>query len=288
MTESPSYLHSRRLGAFTVTAITEGLMPWSPELNVPEEVWRGSIAADGEGKVPIDTHVLLVQTGDAVVLIDTGLDDPGSPWEERWLQEWPGSTRTPGVTAGLASLGIFPHDVTHVLLTHAHFDHYVGLTVERDGVHAPRYPLARVFMGRADWEGNPERDEPESDLPARIGTIEGQGLLHLVEGEREIVPGITMIPAPGESPGHTVVQVTSDGETLYAVGDLFHHASEIEHLDWIVPWADEEQMAASRRLLLDAATASNALVVFTHETFPPWGTIIETSNGYHWQRASSP
>jgi glyoxylase-like metal-dependent hydrolase (beta-lactamase superfamily II) len=286
MTVGQEYVHSRPLGEVRVTAITEGTMPWRPELTVPEEVWRTGIEVDAEGKVRIDTHVLVVQIGDAVVLIDAGLDDPGSTWEEGWLRDWPGSIRSPGVTAGLKAIGLVPEDVTHVLLTHAHFDHYVGLTVERDGRLVPRYPRARVFLGRADWDGELDRVDPEPDRRLRIGVIEQHGLLELVDSEREIVPGVTMIPAPGESPGHCVVRVTSGGETLYVVGDLFHHASEVEHLDWIVPWADEAQMRASRQSVIEAAMGDEAVVVFTHAAFPPWGTIESAGEGYRWQPQS--
>lgn len=286
MTVEQEYVHSRLLGEVRVTAITEGTMPWRPELTVPEEVWRTGIEADAEGKVRIDTHVLVVQIGDAVVLIDAGLDDPGSTWEKGWLQEWPGSIRSPGVSAGLKSIGLTADDVTHVLLTHAHFDHYVGLTMDREGRLVPRYPRARVFLGRADWEGGLDRVDPEPDRRLRIGVIEQHSLLELVDSEREILPGVTMIPAPGESPGHCVVRVTSGGETLYAVGDLFHHASEVEHPDWIVPWADEAQMRASRQRVIEAAIGDDAVVVFTHAAFPPWGIIESAGDGHRWQRQS--
>ncbi len=278
------YVQSRRVGDATVTAINEGIMPWVPELLVPEEEWRQAIETDAGGAIRIATHVLLVQIGDARILIDAGLDDPGSSWEERWLTEYPGSTLTRGVTQALAAAGLRREDVTHILMTHAHFDHFVGLTIERGSELVPRYPNARVLLGRADWENNPEREDPDSDLAPRIGTVEKHGLLELVEGIREVVPGVTMIPAPGESPGHSIIRVSSGGENLYAVGDLFHHASEIEHLDWIVPWADAAGMGASRQRLLEDAIATDAVVVFTHETFPPWGRIARRDGGYRWER----
>src|SRR5436190_13792862 len=201
----------------------------------------------------MDIHVLLVQTRDATILIDAGLDDPGSSWGESFLEALPGLVRTPGVGAGLASMGIRPEDVTHILLTHVHFDHVIGLAVEGDGRLVPRYPNARVLLGRGDWENVPE-EHLEPAAKARIQAIEEAGLLDLVDGEREVVPGVTMIPAPGESPGHSMIRVSSNGERLYVVGDLFHHRSEVEHLDWMVPWANQEQMQASRRMLLADVT----------------------------------
>ncbi len=290
--KTSEYVQSRRVGDVTVTAINDGMLLLPLELTVPEEVWRQEINADAEARVPMDIHVLLVQTGDATgggatILIDAGLDDPGSRWDVTFLEAWHGSARTPGVGAGLASIGIRPEDVTHVLLTHVHFDHVIGLAVERDGRLVPRYPKARVLLGRADWENAPE-EHLEPEARARIRAIEQASLLDLVDGEREVVPGVMMMPAPGESPGHSMIRVSSNGEVLYAVGDLFHHRSEVEHLDWMVPWANQEQMRSSRRTLLAdvASTSTGALVVFTHENFPPWGCIVgDEVGGYRWQRA---
>jgi len=247
-------------------------------------VWRQEIDVDLEGKVPLDSHVLLVQTGGSTILIDAGLDEPGSSGEQPFLEEWPGLRRTPGVVAGLATVGVRPQDVTQVLVTHVHFDHVVGLATERDGRLVPRYPSAHVVLGRADWE-NPPEGHLGPEQRACIGAVAEAGLLVLLDGEREIVPGVTMIPAPGESPGHSIIRISSNGETLYAVGDLFHFGAEVEHTDWMVPWADPKRMAVSRRRLLDDAVSADALVVFSHEDFPPWGRIAPNrGHGFRWAR----
>jgi hypothetical protein len=112
MVAASEYVQSRALGDLTVTAINVGSIALPVELTVLGEAWRQEIDADPEGKVPLDTHVLLVQAGDANILIDAGLDEPGSGWGQRFLEEWPGSARTPGVVAGLATTGIKPEDVT--------------------------------------------------------------------------------------------------------------------------------------------------------------------------------
>jgi glyoxylase-like metal-dependent hydrolase (beta-lactamase superfamily II) len=285
MTAVSDFVQSRRLCGVRVTAINDGAISLPVELTVPKEVWQGEIDVDAEGHARIDTHVLLVEIAGATILIDAGLDEPGSGWDQRFLEQWPGSVRTPGVVAGLERLGLSPRDVTHVLVTHVHFDHVVGLAAETDGRLVPRFPNARLLLGRADWEGAPE-EHLGREQRARIGAVAEAGLLDLVEGEVEIVPGVVMIPAPGESPGHSIVRVSSDHETLYAIGDLFHYAAEVEHPEWMVPWADQTEMHASRRRLLDDAVATDALVVFAHENFPPWGRIVgDRDTGFRWTRA---
>jgi glyoxylase-like metal-dependent hydrolase (beta-lactamase superfamily II) len=279
------FVSVRRIGDATIAAINEATDPWAPELMAPEEAWRAALPqADTLGRILIDTHVVYVRLGDASILIDAGLDDPESAWWQARQKQEPGTIRTPGVSAGLAALGVHPRDITHILITHWHYDHIVGLTVEQDGEHVPRYPNARVYIGRGDWEGNAERENPESDVSLRLGAIARHGLLELVDGDREIATGLWMLHTPGESPGHSVVRVESGGERFYALGDLFHVAAEVMHLDWTVPWADPEAMRASRDRVLREAVPAGALLLFTHETFPPWGRIVEENDGYRWIR----
>ena len=89
-------------------------------------------------------------------------------------------------------------------------------------------------------------------------------MLHLVEGRTTLAEGIEILPAPGETPGHQVVRIHSNGETLYIVGDLFHSTVEVEHPDWMVTWADAETMLATRRWLLADALAEHALMTAAH------------------------
>ena len=286
MAAADEYVSSRWVGDVRVTAINEGKLPLSVNLTVPEEVWRQEISADSGGKIPLDVNVLLVQTGDATILVDAGLDEPESNWNRRFLDRWPRSVRTPGVVAGLASMGVKPEDVTHVLITHTHFDHTVGVAAEQDRRLVPRYPNARVLVGRADWEHAPEGQLAMEQQEPRIGALAEAGLLDLVDSEREIVSHVTMIPSPGESSGHSLIRISSNHQTLFAVGDLFHYAAEVAHPHWMVTWADQKQMQASRRKLLDDAVSTNALVVFTHANFPPWGRIVPNEDSdFSWRRA---
>ncbi|HEX5504726.1 MAG TPA: MBL fold metallo-hydrolase [Thermomicrobiales bacterium] len=283
--DATRYVESRRCGDAIVTAISEATGPYRVSLAVPEAEWRRELPhADAEGRLPYGQHVVHIRLGDASILVDPGLDDPESAWGRRHAAQSPDLARTPGVLAGLASIGVRPEEITHVVITHAHFDHVVGATVERDGGLAPRYPRARYLLGRADREGL--RDQPDSDMAVRLAVIERHGLLDLVDGDREVAPGVTMLHAPGETPGHAVVRVVAGDARCYALGDLFHDACEVAHLDWAAPWVDLPAMRASRERLLAEAVPAGAALVFTHALFPPWGRIgggADTASGYRWE-----
>ncbi len=282
-TNAADFVAARRVGPATVTCISDGagLSNILKLLPVPEAEWRREVEADAEGNVRLGYNVAHVRLGDASVLIDLGFDDP-SP-ASQWRP--PRHQRSPGVEAGLAAIGVRPEDITHVLITHAHGDHVAGGSVERDGRRVPRYPNARHVIGRRDWEGNPQRDNPASLLSLHLGPAAEAGLLELVDDETTIVPGISMIPAPGESPGHCIVRIAGDGQTCYFLGDLFHHPCEVAHLDWVSQGRDPAAMRASRDALVRRALAEDALLITSHMLFPGFGRLRQEGDRLRWVEA---
>src|SRR5437588_307804 len=103
--------------------------------------------------------------------------------------------------------------------------------------------------------------EGRRPYPSQSVHIALPGASMLVDANRELTPEVRIIAAPGESPGHQVVRVHSRGQTFYCLGDLCHHAVELEHPEWMVEWADAEASLASRRALIEAALAENAMLV---------------------------
>ncbi len=284
MEQPEAYVASRRIGAATVTAICDGTALWRPNFAVPEAEWRAAVPeADAAGRITIGFHVFHIRTGDASILVDAGFDDPDSAWGRTFARTWEGVRRSPGVEAGLAQIGVRPEEITHLVITHAHFDHYVGTTVERDGGLVPRFPNARHLLGAADRARSRYGTPPDPELDGRMATLERHGLLDLVDGDRAIAPGVTMLHAPGESPGHSLVRVESGGAQFYALGDLLHHPCEVPHRDWVLTNRDATAMRHSRDRLIAEAVPHGALLAFSHAPFPPWGRIVPDDGDFRWQ-----
>jgi len=281
--DTTAYVASRTVGQATVSAISDGagLSAIMQALLVPREEWRREVEANDQDEIILGYNVAHIRLGAASILIDLGFDAPGP--ESQWRA--PRHQRSPGVVAGLASLGVTPEEITHVLITHAHSDHIAGGAVEQNGKWVPRYPNATYYIGRADWEGNPERDRPTSLLAKHLGPVAAASKLELVDVGRTIAPGITMIAAPGESEGHCIVRVVSDGATFYFLGDLFHHPCEVPHREWVSTGRDGAALIASRDALLAAAPAAAALLMTTHMPFPGFGRIRERPDGLAWVEA---
>ncbi len=278
------FVTSRRIGEATVTVISEGSLWWAPRFEIPEDTRRRAMPeAASDGKIPLGLNLVHIRLREASIVVDPGCDDPMSSWQRQFATRFSGVTRSPGLGAALGAIGIPSETVSHVVITHAHGDHFGGVAVEREGALAPRFPRARHMIGRADWVENPARADPDSDLARRVGLIDRLGLLVAVDGEQEVVPGVTIIPAPGETPGHLIVRLHSAAERFYFLGDLFHHPCEVEHIDWVPPGRDRAALRRSRERLIDEATQHRASLIFAHAQFPGWGQVVRAGGGYRWE-----
>ncbi len=278
--EPSPYVTTRTFGDARVSLISDGSGRSTivRDLLVPEAMWRAEVPeADDLGEITVGYNCALIETGGARVLVDLGFDDPGphSMWRP------PRHQRSPGLVAGLRALGFVPDEISHVIVTHGHGDHFAGASEIRDGVRQPRFPRARHTIGRADWDTLPARHDPHSLLSVHLGTVARAGLLDPIDGDRTIVPGIDALATPGESPGHLCVRVVSGGARFYFVGDLFHHPCEVRNLSWVSRGRDAAIMERSRRRML-ADAGPDATWAFTHRPFPAWGQILPEGDGYRW------
>lgn len=191
----------------------------------------------------------------------------------------------PGLLAQLRAAGIAPESITHVVITHPHFDHISGLTHERDGQILPCFPHARHFLGLADEAQIHKIMRDPQSLEARtLGIVAQHGLLEIAAPPHEINESVRIIAAPGETPGHQIVRVHAQGQTSYSLGDLYHHQIEFAYPDVMVPWADAAATEQSRAMLTAAALEENALLVAAHIIGA--GRLQRTTQGVMWHTAT--
>ncbi len=270
------------LGEATITVINVGnmILKLAKVMNVPESEWRPRYSSAFEKPLPFPSQCIHIALAGASILVDANnyavAVPPGSPYLP------PGYQPPPSLLDQLLEKGIRPQDITHLVITHAHFDHYVGITTKRDGKYLPTFPNARCYLGRADWD-DPEMQKSlqnSDSIDSRtFGVLHQHSLLELVEENRKLTPAVQIIAAPGESPGHQLVRVHSNGQTLYCLGDLYHHSIEVEQPTWMATWANPDTNISSRHALVEAALSEDALLVAAHM---PVGRLQSTPTGIKW------
>lgn len=276
--------HSIQIGAARVTILNAGdlQLRLAGEFATPEELWRPQYADVFDRMARFPSLSVLIQLAGATTLVDTNdYATTMTPDNEYLIPDY---TPPPPIPAQLASLGFAPETVDHLIITHAHWDHFAGVTQAEGDGFALVYPRARVHLGQADWddaEMQAALAQPDSLEARTLGVIHARGLLELIAGERAVAPGVTIIPTPGETPGHQIVRIQSDGATAYVLGDLIHHAVEIEHPDWMVKWANPATMLASRQRLMAAALPENALLIAAH--ISTIGQLQQTPDSMRWR-----
>jgi len=269
-----------QLGAATVSVLNLGtlqgdLMEW---LRVPESAWPPHYAEDFRQPIAVPVQCIHIALPGASVLVDACDADlmAHSSFAPAGYQP------PPSLFAQLAGIGVSPESIDHVVITHGHFDHYSGIIQTDGGQDSPLFPRAIHYLGRADWDQAQPALQDSASLEGRtLAIVHRHGLIELVDQRRDLGDGVQIVATPGETPGHQIVRVSSQGQTLYCLGDLVHHPVELERPDWMVHWADAEANLRSRRAFLEAATAEEALLVATH--IAAIGRVRETPAGINWE-----
>jgi glyoxylase-like metal-dependent hydrolase (beta-lactamase superfamily II) len=269
------------VGQARVSIFNVGDFIWnlSEKFNISRDEWFPDNAAYFTQPQLFPTQSIHVALPNASILIDPCHHDisPGL------LSILPDYQQPPDLISQLLASGIRPEEVTHVVITHTHLDHYASITREEKGAFVPTFPNARCFLGRAEWEDSAMQQaiqDTSSPEWRTLGVLRQHRLLELVEDTYEPVPEVKIIPAPGETPGHQIVQVHSEGQTLYCLGDLYHHQVEFEHPTWMVHWIDIETNLSSRSALMKRVWPENALLVPSHV---PVGHLEHTVSGIKWE-----
>jgi glyoxylase-like metal-dependent hydrolase (beta-lactamase superfamily II) len=283
---APTPLHqSRRLGAWTIHAIQAGgqLLDGGAMFGVvPKPLWERRIPADARNRIPLGMRCLLVEHETGLVLVDTGV---GNKEDAKFVDIYGiENAGTPTMLEdGVRAAGFTPEQVTLVVNTHLHFDHAGGnTTVDADGALRASFPNARhvVQRGEYEWAMHTNERTAASYFARNYVPLHEWGQLELVEGEREIVAGISTLPTPGHTPHHQSVVLSSAGETACFLGDVVPTAAHLP-LPWIMGYDVEPLVTLeSKRWLLDRARREGWLVVFEHDATHAWGRVDHDGKTY--------
>ena len=269
-------------GDFELTVCTDGtyLLDGGAMFGVvPKTLWAKRAPADEDNRILLGLNTVVVRTGSAVVLIETGI---GNKQSAKMQAIHRNQALLP---ASLAACGVRPEEVTHVINTHLHFDHCGwNTTLHLDGRVTPTFPNARYLAHRGEVEHGRlqlERDAV-SYLAPNYEPLLASGQMTLLDtrpGEVEsILPGIAVELFPGHTAQMLGVHVESPGPFGTArhacyIGDLL---PTTHHLDptWVMGYdLDPLTTIAERKRFLARAIPEQWLVLFTHDHHTPAATV---------------
>lgn len=209
-------------------------------------------------RVTLSVNALLVRNGKRVMLVDAGL----------------GASMKGAVAAGLQQAGVAPADVTDVLLTHTHFDHYGG-TIDANGALA--FPNATIRLSAKEWAWMQANEADKARILApKVQTF---------EPGTAIAPGVTPLRTYGHTPGHVGFEIVAGGKRLVAIGDIAHSAIvSLAKPGWTIQFdTSDAEGKATRAAELARLAKSGDLVFSPHFPFPGLGRIVAKGEGYAWE-----
>jgi len=273
-----------KVGSIEVAVVSDGSFPANPKAWFPKTTDEERAAAMKNAFVETDavpTHVntLLIRSGSEVSLIDTGCGTIFGPSVGKAVEN-------------LARLGVTPDDVTTVVITHLHGDHFGGLLASDGSLVFKNAQVVISAPEIAFWEG--AADLSKSLIDKETGATFAAGAKktieslkksgRLVEGvpEKDVALGVSLVAAPGHTPGHSVIQVASgDSMLLYLTDTLHSPALQLRNVDWHMVFdVDPAQAVETRKKLLDHAARNRLLIAGSHIPFPAIGHLEKISSGY--------
>jgi len=235
---------------------------------VPKTLWSKLVSCDPLNRCEYATRCLLIEAGGKRVLVETGNGDKFSPK----LKDIYGIDHDRAIDVGLREVGLAPDDIDFVVMTHMHFDHSGGTTrysTSGSGL-APVFRRARHVVQRREWEDatHPHERNRASYLQENVGPLGEAGLIQLVDGEAEIVPGVRVIPTPGHTAGHQSVLIGEwdpGAPKALFLGDVVPTAVHTK-LPWVMGFdLDPARTVETKRALFTRAVQEDWLLLWGHD-----------------------
>ncbi|MGQ9672990.1 MAG: MBL fold metallo-hydrolase [Candidatus Aminicenantales bacterium] len=248
---------------------------------VPRTLWEKKCPPDSKNRIKLALNSVLVRTPEALVLIETGI----GPKTDQKFAEIYGIERQPGLLISLQAAGFSPEDVHFVVNTHLHFDHCGGNTYRNEkGRVVPTFPRARYIIQKGEWESatHPNEREKKSYIADNFLPLEEFGQLELVDGTKEITPGVEVVVATGHTARHQGVKIHSHGETLFYLGDLVPTSAHVG-LSYIMSYdLYPLDTLETRKRLYEQAIAENWILAFVHDPAHYFGRLRRRDGKYEF------
>ena len=264
---------------------------------VPWSMWGGLVTeeVDDRRRLLQALNCLLIETPAGRVLVETGIGERIDE-KTRAMRGYEG----PAVVPALRAAGFAPETVDVVAMSHLHFDHAGGL-LQADGTRA--FPRATIVAQRAEWEvalgDNPRLIA--SYVQPELALVRDWGAEGWADGEREILPGVSVVPTGGHSTGHQAVVVRGGsggggsgggggggggagaGRTLAFFGDLLMRPWAANPR-WVTSFDDFPLDSVMRKAELFArAVAEDWIVVLSHEREQPIGRLVRDRDRFRYE-----
>lgn len=249
-------------GGFSMPPVESPFGIGEPREKVAEALRDGLVPTD---LVRIPINVLIVRLGSELVMIDAGAGSAFGAAGGRLLGH-------------MADAGVKPDQITAIIVSHMHGDHFGGLL---DAQGQPVFRNAKLFMHRTEHAYWTEKGD--ASVQKYLNAFKGRW--QLISGGEKLLDGVEIVETFGHTPGHIGVTITSGNEQLYHFVDIaHHHVISFAHPEWVVQFDVLSDVAiATRKRMYDQCAIDRSRVYGTHMPFPCLGRVRRAGHAFEFQ-----
>jgi glyoxylase-like metal-dependent hydrolase (beta-lactamase superfamily II) len=279
-TQAPG-IYRMKVGNYEVAVLNDGsgALPtkfFSGDAEGSVKLLQNAFAPSTE-MAPTTFNAWLINTGDKLILVDTGYSNAIGPLAGH-------------LPKTLAAAGVNPADVDAVVITHVHPDHCLGLLTTDKQI---AFPNATVHINGEEfaWWLEGDMKIPEGK-PFFKGLFEGgrAAFKPYIDAKKvqtfkdgaELAPGVVAVTAAGHTVGHTMVRISQGNSQLLLWTDIVHStALQFPEPERSIAYdLDPPKAIATRKKIFDMATTDRLLIAGTHVGFPGVGHVAKAGSGY--------
>jgi glyoxylase-like metal-dependent hydrolase (beta-lactamase superfamily II) len=251
---------------------------------VPKSLWQRTNPADSNNMIDIAARCLLIEDGNRLILIDTGMGNKQSDKFYGYYFLWGDDS----LDKSLASHGFHRDDITDVFMTHLHFDHCGGSiqwNKDRTG-YEPAFKNAQ-FWSNADhwqWATQPNRREVASFLKENILPMEESGQLKFTNVSKEHIQknselGFDIFYANGHTDKQMIPMIHYKGKTICFMADLLPTVGHLP-LPFVMGYDTRPLLTLDEKeLFLNLAADNNYYLFLEHDAHNEIITVKHTEKG---------
>lgn len=270
-----------QIGSFTIEILSEGRFEIFDDGHInrvpvsEEEIYQSqSSQKQDDVSAVVGINPILVKIGPYNILLDAGLGwglDEGSEYSD-----------VSNIQTNLNVFGLDVTDITHVILSHLHYDHAAGCTYNSSDLSTKAtFPNATYYVHQEEWKHALTRVDQEQNTRGadykldEFYRLKADDKVELLEGDHnEIVSGVTAIHTGGHTPGHQVVLINDDKNPAYYLGDLLPSSDHLNRYG--MSGIDVHAIRAKKEKvqLLRQASDDEAMLLFYHSKNARAGRLI--------------
>ena len=244
---------------------------------VPKPLWERTNPADENNRIEMAARSLLIEDGDRLILIDTGL---GNKQSERFFSHY-ALWGEHSLSSSLEKAGFHHDDITDVVFTHLHFDHCGGAIVRnKKGFYEPAFKNARFWSHKDHWQWAtaPNVREKASFLPENILPLEESGQLNLLD-ESSTSLGFDVLLMDGHTEKQMLPKIQYKGKTIVFVADLIPTAGHLP-IPYIMGYDTRPLLSLEEKSrFLEEAVSNDYLLFMEHDAHNELITVKRTEKG---------